>query len=95
MDHLNDPKTLHFPTHFLNSPFCSTLSFFRSLVLIGLLTIVGTGFATYIMAMAALSPCPLLVHSASGTALIVRLFLLLRQEIEKIHVLRCKVADNI
>ncbi|XP_045063851.1 LOW QUALITY PROTEIN: riboflavin transporter 2-like [Coregonus clupeaformis] len=43
----------------------------RSLVLIGLLTIVGTGFGTYIMAMAALSPCPLLVHSASGTALIV------------------------
>ncbi|NP_001133955.1 riboflavin transporter 2 isoform X1 [Salmo salar] len=43
----------------------------RSLVLIGLLTIVGTGFGTYIMAMATLSPCPLLVHSASGTTLIV------------------------
>uniref|UniRef100_A0A4W5P472 Riboflavin transporter n=1 Tax=Hucho hucho TaxID=62062 RepID=A0A4W5P472_9TELE len=45
----------------------------RSLVLIGLLTIVGTGFGTYIMAMAALSPCPLLVHSATGTTLIVSL----------------------
>ncbi|XP_010899089.1 riboflavin transporter 2 [Esox lucius] len=43
----------------------------RSLVLMGLLTLVGTVFGTYIMAMAALSPCPLLVHSASGTALIV------------------------
>ncbi|KAJ7985137.1 hypothetical protein DPEC_G00348960 [Dallia pectoralis] len=43
----------------------------RSLVLMGLLTFVGTVFGTYIMAMAALSPCPLLVHSPTGTALIV------------------------
>ncbi|KAL0984687.1 hypothetical protein UPYG_G00145280 [Umbra pygmaea] len=43
----------------------------RSLVLMGLLTIVGTVFGTYIMAMAALSPCPLLVHHTAGTALIV------------------------
>lgn len=39
----------------------------------GFLTMIGTGFGAYIMAMAALSPCPLLVHSASGTAVIVRL----------------------
>lgn len=39
----------------------------------GFLTVVGTGFGAYIMAMAALSPCPLLVHSVSGTAVIVRL----------------------
>ncbi|XP_063054800.1 riboflavin transporter 2-like [Engraulis encrasicolus] len=43
----------------------------RSLLLMALLTVTGTGFGAYIMAMAALSPCPLLVHSASGTALIV------------------------
>lgn len=50
----------------------------RSLIFMGLLTIVGTGFGAYIMAMAALSPCPLLVHSASGTAIIVRPFLSLK-----------------
>ncbi|XP_075952592.1 riboflavin transporter 2-like [Anarhichas minor] len=43
----------------------------RSLVLMGFLAMVGTGFGAYIMAMAALSPCPLLVHSHSGTAVIV------------------------
>ncbi|XP_035529079.1 solute carrier family 52, riboflavin transporter, member 3-B [Morone saxatilis] len=43
----------------------------RSLIFMGFLTMVGTGFGAYIMAMAALSPCPLLVHSASGTAVIV------------------------
>lgn len=40
----------------------------------GFLTMTGTIFGAYIMAMAALSPCPLLVHSVSGTAVIVRLF---------------------
>ncbi|KAK9513369.1 hypothetical protein VZT92_026906 [Zoarces viviparus] len=43
----------------------------RSLALMGFLAMVGTGFGGYIMAMAALSPCPLLVHSHSGTAVIV------------------------
>ncbi|XP_032375081.1 riboflavin transporter 2 [Etheostoma spectabile] len=43
----------------------------RSLTFMGFLTTIGTGFGAYIMAMAALSPCPLLVHSASGTAVIV------------------------
>ncbi|TNN59244.1 Riboflavin transporter 2 [Liparis tanakae] len=43
----------------------------RSLVLMGFLAMAGTGFGAYIMAMAALSPCPLLVHSDSGTAVIV------------------------
>lgn len=43
----------------------------------GFLTMIGTVFGAYIMAMAALSPCPLLVHSTSGVAVIVRhLFLL-------------------
>lgn len=45
----------------------------------GFLTMIGTGFGAYIMAMAALSPCPLLVHSSSGTAVIVRLFPLIHQ----------------
>lgn len=39
----------------------------------GFLTMTGTGFGAYIMAMAALSPCPLMVHSVSGTTVIVRL----------------------
>lgn len=48
----------------------------RSLVFLGFLTMFGTGFGAYIMAMAALSPCPLLVHSASGTAIIVAAWIL-------------------
>nr|XP_046256397.1 solute carrier family 52, riboflavin transporter, member 3-B isoform X2 [Scatophagus argus]XP_046256398.1 solute carrier family 52, riboflavin transporter, member 3-B isoform X2 [Scatophagus argus] len=48
----------------------------RSLMLMGFLTMVGTGFGAYIMAMAALSPCPLLVHSASGTVVIVLTWIL-------------------
>ncbi|XP_051262961.1 riboflavin transporter 2 [Dicentrarchus labrax] len=48
----------------------------RSLIFMGFLTMVGTGFGAYIMAMAALSPCPLLVHSASGTAVIVLTWIL-------------------
>ncbi|XP_037532378.1 solute carrier family 52, riboflavin transporter, member 3-B [Nematolebias whitei] len=43
----------------------------RSLAFMGFLTIFGTGFGAYIMAMAALSPCPLLVHTTSGTFAIV------------------------
>lgn len=48
----------------------------RSLYFMGFLTMLGTGFGAYIMAMAALSPCPLLVHSASGTAVIVLAWIL-------------------
>ncbi|KAK5862704.1 hypothetical protein PBY51_018073 [Eleginops maclovinus] len=48
----------------------------RSLYFMGFLTMFGTGFGAYIMAMAALSPCPLLVHSASGTAVIVLVWVL-------------------
>lgn len=48
----------------------------RSLIFMGFLTMIGTGFGAYIMAMAALSPCPLLVHSASGTAVIVLTWIL-------------------
>lgn len=45
---------------------------YRSLMLMGVLTITGTGFGAYIMGMAALSPCPLLVHHELGAALMVR-----------------------
>lgn len=43
----------------------------RSLVLMGVLTLTGTAFGAYIMTMAALSPCPLLVHHDLGAALVV------------------------
>ncbi|XP_048008744.1 solute carrier family 52, riboflavin transporter, member 3-B [Megalobrama amblycephala] len=43
----------------------------RSLVLMAVLTVTGTGFGAYIMAMAALSPCPLLINHDLGAALIV------------------------
>ncbi|GLD69833.1 riboflavin transporter 2-like protein, partial [Lates japonicus] len=48
----------------------------RSLIFMGFLTMFGTGFGAYIMAMAALSPCPLLVHSVSGTVVIVLAWIL-------------------
>lgn len=48
----------------------------RSLIFMGVLTLSGTGFGAYIMAMAAMSPCPLLVHSDTGTAAIVLAWIL-------------------
>ena len=68
--HLKYTPTVH-PETGMMFTLCILVS--RSLVFMGVLTIVGTGFGAYIMAMAALSPCPLLVHTASGTAIIVRL----------------------
>lgn len=43
----------------------------RSLVLMGALTVFGSGVGAYIMWMAVLSPCPLLVHDTWGAAVIV------------------------
>ncbi|KAF3707186.1 Riboflavin transporter 2 [Channa argus] len=43
----------------------------RSLLLMGALTVVGSGIGAYIMGMAVLSPCPLLVNDTSGGAIIV------------------------
>ncbi|KAJ8369874.1 hypothetical protein SKAU_G00099020 [Synaphobranchus kaupii] len=43
----------------------------RSLVFLGVLSLVGTGFGAYNMGMAAMSPCPLLLGSAAGDAVIV------------------------
>ncbi|XP_063320662.1 solute carrier family 52, riboflavin transporter, member 3-A [Pelmatolapia mariae] len=56
------------------NPVACTLAMFiqnRSLVFLGLLAVVGTGFGSYNMAMAAMSPCPLLHGSAVGEAIIV------------------------
>ncbi|TTA40551.1 Solute carrier family 52, riboflavin transporter, member 3-B [Bagarius yarrelli] len=52
---------------------CFIAMFFpiRSLMLMGVLTVTGTGFGAYIMGMAALSPCPLLVDHELGAALMV------------------------
>lgn len=52
---------------------CTIAMFFqnRSLVFLGVLTALGTGFGSYNMAMAAMSPCPLLRGSAAGEAIIV------------------------
>lgn len=52
---------------------CTIAMFFqnRSLVFLGVLTALGAGFGSYNMAMAAMSPCPLLQGSAAGEAIIV------------------------
>ncbi|KAM6903317.1 riboflavin transporter 2 [Lycodopsis pacificus] len=52
---------------------CFIAMFFpvRSLLLMGALTVTGSGVGAYIMGMAALSPCPLLVNGTSGGVIIV------------------------
>ncbi|KAM4631468.1 solute carrier family 52, riboflavin transporter, member 2 [Polymixia lowei] len=52
---------------------CFIAMFFpiRSLLMMGALTVIGSGVGAYIMAMAVQSPCPLLVHETSGGVLIV------------------------
>ncbi|XP_034401300.1 riboflavin transporter 2 [Cyclopterus lumpus] len=52
---------------------CFIAMFFpiRSLLLMGALTVSGSGVGAYIMGMAALSPCPLLVNETSGGVIIV------------------------
>lgn len=46
-------------------------SVFRSLVFLVVLTAMGTGFGSYNMVMAAMSPCPLFQGSMLGEILIV------------------------
>lgn len=46
----------------------------RSLALLGTLSLAGTGFGAYNMAIAVMSPCPLLQHSQWGDAIIVSLW---------------------
>ncbi|XP_058499157.1 solute carrier family 52, riboflavin transporter, member 3-A [Solea solea] len=57
---------------------CTIATFFqnRSLVFLGLLTTLGTGFGSYNMAMAAMSPCPLLQGTVMGEVVIVLSWLL-------------------
>ncbi|XP_026155374.1 riboflavin transporter 2 [Mastacembelus armatus] len=43
----------------------------RSLLLMAALTVIGTGVGAYVMGMAVLSPCPLLVNDTSGGVIIV------------------------
>lgn len=62
--------------HFQFKSFLPIFFVSRSLLFMGFLTLLGTVFGAYIMAMAALSPCPLLIHSASGTVVIVRILFL-------------------
>ncbi|XP_059189515.1 solute carrier family 52, riboflavin transporter, member 3-A [Centropristis striata] len=52
---------------------CTIAMFFqnRSLVFLGVLTALGTGFGSYNMAMAVMSPCPLLQGSVVGEVIIV------------------------
>ncbi|XP_034027511.1 solute carrier family 52, riboflavin transporter, member 3-A [Thalassophryne amazonica] len=56
------------------NPLACTIAIFfqnRSLAFLGVLTVIGTGFGSYNMAMAAMSPCPLLQGSTAGEAIIV------------------------
>lgn len=56
------------------NPLACTIAMFvqnRSLVFLGLLTAAGTGFGSYNMAMAAMSPCPLFQGTLTGEILIV------------------------
>uniref|UniRef100_A0A8C8R5P9 Riboflavin transporter n=1 Tax=Pelusios castaneus TaxID=367368 RepID=A0A8C8R5P9_9SAUR len=56
------------------NPLACTIAMFlpsRSLALLGVLSMAGTGFGAYNMAMAVMSPCPLLQSSAWGHAIIV------------------------
>ncbi|XP_037630076.1 solute carrier family 52, riboflavin transporter, member 3-A [Sebastes umbrosus] len=57
---------------------CTIAMFFqnRSLVCLGMLTVLGTGFGSYNMAMAAMSPCPLLQGTVWGEIIIVLSWLL-------------------
>lgn len=54
-----------------NESHCVFVFYERSLPFMALVTVAGTGFGAYIMAMAVLSPCPLLVNNSSGTTVIV------------------------
>ncbi|XP_051247483.1 riboflavin transporter 2 [Dicentrarchus labrax] len=57
---------------------CFIAMFFpiRSLLLMGALTVIGSGVGAYIMAMAVLSPCPLLVNETTGGVIIVLAWIL-------------------
>lgn len=68
---------------------CTIAMFFpnRSLVFLGALLVLGTGFGSYNMAMAAMSPCPLLQGTAAGEAIIVLSWLLFTGTLSYIKVM--------
>ncbi|KAM6959140.1 riboflavin transporter 2-like [Aplochiton taeniatus] len=58
----------------MSNPLACFLAMFfpkRSLLFIGILTVIGSGLGAYIMIIAVMSPCPLLVNETSGDVLIV------------------------
>ncbi|XP_074543262.1 riboflavin transporter 2 [Halichoeres trimaculatus] len=57
---------------------CFIAMFFpiRSLVLMGALTVIGSGIGAYIMSMAVMSPCPLLVNDTAGGVIMVLAWIL-------------------
>ncbi|XP_005943593.1 riboflavin transporter 2 [Haplochromis burtoni] len=58
----------------LSNPLACFIAMFlpiRSLLFIGALAVIGTGVGVYIMIMAVLSPCPVLVNDTSGGVIIV------------------------
>nr|XP_004569297.2 riboflavin transporter 2 [Maylandia zebra] len=58
----------------LSNPLACFIAMFlpiRSLLFMGALTVIGTGVGVYIMIMAVLSPCPVLVNDTSGGVIIV------------------------
>ncbi|XP_069740426.1 solute carrier family 52, riboflavin transporter, member 3-A [Narcine bancroftii] len=59
----------------------------RSLPLLGFLSLLGTTFGAYNMAMAALSPCPLLQDSSTGSALIVLSWILFTGSLSYVKVM--------
>ncbi|KAJ8258146.1 hypothetical protein GJAV_G00193660 [Gymnothorax javanicus] len=74
MPYGNAPYHLSAALSSMANPLACLIAMFlprRSLVFLGVLSLVGTGFGAYNMAMAALSPCPLLQGTAAGSAIIV------------------------
>ncbi|XP_067904950.1 solute carrier family 52, riboflavin transporter, member 3-A [Heterodontus francisci] len=67
----------------------------RSLVLLGSLSLVGTAFGAYNMAMAALSPCPLLQHSEAGAVLIILSWILFSAAMSYVKVMTGIILRNV
>lgn len=66
----------------------------RSLLLMGFLTLIGTGVGVNIMAMAVLSPCPLLVNEASGGVIMVSITVVVCLFLNSASMLKIKNEEN-
>ncbi|XP_026202682.1 riboflavin transporter 2 [Anabas testudineus] len=74
MPYGNNPYHLSATMAAVSNPLACFIAMFlpiRSLLLMGALTAIGSGVGAYIMGMAVLSPCPLLVNDTSGGVIIV------------------------